>query len=94
MDGERHGPGVYYDALGNSEAMNFRVGRRLSWAVYGDRPQTAITNLCSYAIDSGEITAESWTNLQRPPKTPTEESGYLLEKARATGSLMGQELGG
>ena len=47
----------------------------------------------SYPVDSGEITAESWINLHRPPKIPTEESDYLLEKARAIGRLLGQELG-
>jgi glutamate carboxypeptidase len=47
----------------------------------------------SYPVDSGEITAESWVNLHRPPKIPTPESDYLLEKARAIGRLLGQELG-
>jgi len=35
----------------------------------------------------------SWINLHRPPKIPTEESDYLLEKTRAIGKLLGQELG-
>lgn len=46
----------------------------------------------SYPVDSGEITTESWTNLHRPPKIPTEESDYLLEKTIAIGRLLGQEL--
>ncbi len=47
----------------------------------------------SYPVDSGEITAESWVNLHRPPKIPTAESDYLMEKARSIGRLLGQELG-
>jgi glutamate carboxypeptidase len=47
----------------------------------------------SYPIDSGEITTDRWINLHRPPKIPTVESDYLLEKARAIGRLLGQELG-
>ncbi len=47
----------------------------------------------SYPVDSGEITTESWVNLHRPPKIPTSESDYLLEKTRAIGRLLGQELG-
>ncbi|NKB35094.1 MAG: M20/M25/M40 family metallo-hydrolase [Pseudomonadales bacterium] len=47
----------------------------------------------SYPVDSGEITTEHWINLHRPPKIPTTESDYLLEKTRAIGRLLGQELG-
>lgn len=47
----------------------------------------------SYPVDTGEITSESWVNLHRPPKIPTAESDYLLEKTRAIGRLLGQELG-
>ena len=47
----------------------------------------------SYAVDSGELSSESWVNLHRPPKIPTAESDYLLEKTRAIGRLLGQELG-
>jgi glutamate carboxypeptidase len=47
----------------------------------------------SYPVDSGELTTERWINLHRPPKIPTEESDYLLEKTRAIGRLLGQELG-
>lgn len=50
-------------------------------------------NVYSYPIDSGEITTEHWINLHRPPKIPTAESDYLLEKTRAIGRLLGQELG-
>ena len=35
---------------------------------------------------------EGWVNLHRPPKIPTEESDNLLEKTRALGRLLGQEL--
>lgn len=47
----------------------------------------------SYPVDSGEITTSSWINLHRPPKIATEESDFLLEKTRAIGRLLGQELG-
>lgn len=47
----------------------------------------------SYAVDSGEISTESWINLHRPPKIATAESDYLLEKAVAIGRLLGQQLG-
>ena len=47
----------------------------------------------SYPVDSGEITTDSWVNLHRPPKIPTAESDYLLEKTLAIGRLLGQELG-
>lgn len=58
-----------------------------------DQFEDIFANLYSYPVDSGEITTESWTNLHRPPKIPTEESDYLLEKTRAIGRLLGQELG-
>ena len=48
----------------------------------------------SYPVDSGEITTDSWVNLHRPPKIPSAESDYLLEKTRAIGRLLGQEMGG
>ena len=47
----------------------------------------------SYPVDTGELSTERWINLHRPPKIPTEESDYLLEKTRAIGRLLGQELG-
>lgn len=47
----------------------------------------------SYPVDSGEITTERWINLHRPPKIPTPESDYLLEKTRSIGRLLGQEFG-
>lgn len=47
----------------------------------------------SYPVDSGEISTNSWVSLHRPPKIPTEASDYLLEKTRAIGRLLGQELG-
>lgn len=47
----------------------------------------------SYSVDSGELTTESWTNLHRPPKIPTEQSDRLLDKTIAIGRLLGQELG-
>ncbi len=50
------------------------------------------SSVLSYPVDSGEITTTSWTNLHRPPKIPTPESDYLLEKTRAIGRLLGQDL--
>lgn len=47
----------------------------------------------SYPIDTDDIQTERWINLHRPPKTPTPESDYLLEKAIAIGRLLQQELG-
>ncbi len=58
-----------------------------------ERFEEIFNQVYSYPVDSGEITAESWVNLHRPPKIPTPESDYLLEKARAIGRLLGQELG-
>lgn len=49
--------------------------------------------LYSYPVDSGDIRTDSWVNLHRPPKIPTDESDYLLNKTRAIGRLLGQELG-
>ncbi len=46
----------------------------------------------SYPVDGG-ITSESYVNLHRPPKIPTAESDYLLEKAIAIGRLLGQDIG-
>jgi len=37
-----------------------------------DQFEDIFANLYSYPVDSGEITTESWTNLHRPPKIPTE----------------------
>ena len=47
----------------------------------------------SYPIDTNDIQTERWINLHRPPKNPTPESDYLLEKAIAIGRLLQQELG-
>lgn len=50
-------------------------------------------NVYSYAVNTGELSTESWTNLHRPPKIPTEESDALLEKTISIARLLGQELG-
>lgn len=55
--------------------------------------ESIFSEVLSYPVDSGEITTESWINLHRPPKIPTEESDYLMDKARDIGRLLGQELG-
>ena len=47
----------------------------------------------SYAVDSGEISTESWTNLHRPPKIPTPESDDLLQKTLSISKLLGQTIG-
>lgn len=47
----------------------------------------------SYAVDTGEISTESWTNLHRPPKIPTPESDYLLQKTLSISKLLGQVIG-
>jgi len=49
-------------------------------------------SVLSYPGGAGEITTTSWTNLHRPPKIPTAESDYLLEKTRSIGRLLGQDL--
>ena len=43
----------------------------------------------SYPADRGEIPSESYINLHRPPKIPTPESDYLLNKTIAIGDLLG-----
>lgn len=58
-----------------------------------DQFEAIFSEVYSYPVDSGEISTESWINLHRPPKIPTEESDYLLEKARSIGRLLGQEIG-
>lgn len=55
--------------------------------------ENIFSQVYSYPVDSGEITTDSWVNLHRPPKIPTVESDQLLEKTRAIGRLLGQELG-
>lgn len=55
--------------------------------------ESIFSQVYSYPVDSGEITTDSWINLHRPPKIPTEESDYLMDKARDIGRLLGQELG-
>ena len=58
-----------------------------------DQFEDIFGNVFSYAVDSGELSTESWTNLHRPPKIPTEESDYLLDKTISIGRLLGQNLG-
>ena len=55
--------------------------------------ESIFDNVFSYPVDGGELTTESLTNLHRPPKIPTEQSDYLLNKTIAIGRLLGQELG-
>lgn len=55
--------------------------------------ESIFAEVLSYPVDSGEISTDSWINLHRPPKIPTEESDYLMDKARDIGRLLGQELG-
>lgn len=55
--------------------------------------EAIFNSVLSYPGDSGEISTTSWTNLHRPPKIPTAESDYLLEKTIAIGRLLGQEIG-
>ena len=57
------------------------------------RWEEIFSRVYSYPVDSGEITAESYVNLHRPPKIPTPASDYLLDKTIAVGRLLGQELG-
>lgn len=58
-----------------------------------DRFEDIFGQVYSYPVDSGEITTDSWVNLHRPPKIPTDESDYLMDKAISIGRLLGQELG-
>ena len=46
-----------------------------------------------YPASGGDLTTASWVSLHRPPKIPTEQSDYLLDKTIAIGRLLGQELG-
>lgn len=55
--------------------------------------ESIFASVLSYPVDSGELTTESWVSLHRPPKIPTEQSDYLLEKTIAIGRLLGQQLG-
>lgn len=58
-----------------------------------ERWQEIFNRVYSYAVDGGEITTESYINLHRPPKIPTPESDYMLEKTIAIGRLLGQDIG-
>ena len=58
-----------------------------------ERWQEIFNRVYSYAVDGGEITTESYINLHRPPKIPTLESDWLLEKTIAIGRLLGQDIG-
>lgn len=55
--------------------------------------EAIFASVFSYAVDSGEISTESWTNLHRPPKIPTPESDYLLQKTLSISKLLGQTIG-
>jgi len=57
------------------------------------RFESIFASVLSYPVDSGELTTESWTDLHRPPKVPTEQSDFLLEKTISIGRLLGQEIG-
>ncbi len=58
-----------------------------------ERWQEIFNRVYSYAVDGGAITTESYINLHRPPKIPTPESDYMLEKTIAIGRLLGQDIG-
>ena len=58
-----------------------------------ERWQEIFDRVYSYAVDGGVITTESYINLHRPPKIPTPESDWLLEKTIAIGRLLGQDIG-
>lgn len=58
-----------------------------------DQFEQIFDSVYSYPVDSGDLTTDRWINLHRPPKIPTPESDRLLEKTRAIGRLLGQELG-
>ena len=58
-----------------------------------DQFEQIFGEVLSYSVDGGDISTDSWVNLHRPPKIPTPESEYLLEKTLAIGRLLGQELG-
>ncbi len=49
-------------------------------------------SVLGYPVDSGAIRTESYVNLHRPPKIPTPEFDYLLDKTVAISSLLGQPL--
>ena len=55
--------------------------------------ESIFSNVLAYPDNSSELTTESWVSLHRPPKIPTEQSDYLLDKTIAIGRLLGQELG-
>ena len=55
--------------------------------------ENIFSQVFSYPVDSPEISTNSWINLHRPPKLPTPEFDYLLEKTLSIGRLLGQELG-
>ena len=55
--------------------------------------ENVFNQVYSYPVDTGELSTNSWVNLHRPPKLATPASDQLLEKTRAIGRLLGQELG-
>ncbi|MFM1896324.1 MAG: hypothetical protein RLZZ385_1398 [Pseudomonadota bacterium] len=50
-------------------------------------------NHYAFPGSSAEIHSEIWVNLHRPPKIPTPESDYLLQRTVALGRLLGEQIG-
>ena len=58
-----------------------------------DKLEQISDQVYSYPIATEDIKTERWISLHRPPKIPTPESDYLLEKALSIGRLLKQEIG-
>lgn len=55
--------------------------------------QQIADTLYGFPDASGEVTTEVWINLHRPPKIPTAESDYLLNRTINVGRLLGEQIG-
>jgi glutamate carboxypeptidase len=55
--------------------------------------QSIADTLFGFPGDSNEVNTEVWVNLHRPPKIPTAESDYLLNRTIAIGRLLGEQIG-
>jgi glutamate carboxypeptidase len=55
--------------------------------------QRIADTLYGFPADSDDLNTQVWINLHRPPKIPTAESDYLLNRAIAIGRLLGEQIG-
>ncbi len=55
--------------------------------------ESIAASLYGFPADSDEVNTDVWINLHRPPKIPTAESDFLLNRTIAIGRLLGEQIG-